>query len=120
MNPSSPSLADIRRSTVAELERHWTTHAIEQFLTRYDPEDYEPDAFVGLVDRIEAKFGLAFESPYWATRPRVMIVADLMRRNNQASPKIRIIYVIRDRMVITVYPLKLEKGRRLKIPILKL
>ncbi len=104
---------------MAVLRRHWTTHAIQQFCKRYDPADYEPDSLINLVDQIELKYRAAFSNPYWDPYPRVMIVAKLKRRNLTISPKIRIVYDRRRRVVITVLPLKLDPNRPRHLKTLK-
>lgn len=79
---------------------------------RYNPDDFEPDAIVGLTDRIEAKFGEAFRNPYWDDKPYVLVTARLRRRNLSASSRVRLLYRRDQRRVITVYPLKLDPNRQ--------
>ncbi|WP_445504411.1 hypothetical protein [Microvirga sp. G4-2] len=101
---------------MAALKLHWTIHALEQFCARYNPSDYEPEALVDLMDRIEGKYRTAFANPYWDKHSHVRIVAKLTRRNPAVSPKVRIVYVRRTKVIVTVLPLKLDpnRPRRLK------
>lgn len=105
-----------RKHPMAVLRRHWTIHALRQFCARYNPADYEPEALVDLVDRIECKYRTAFANPYWEKHSQVMIVATLTRRNPTVSPKVRIVYDRRTKVIVTVLPLKLDpnRPRRLK------
>jgi len=98
------------------LGRHWTRHAMKRFLRRYNPDDYEPHAFVGIVERIEAKYAQAFRNPFWDDKPFVMVTVKLERRNLSAPSKVRLIYHRGKKLVITVYPLRLDKERRIKVP----
>ncbi|KLK90883.1 hypothetical protein AA309_23485 [Microvirga vignae] len=100
-----------RKHPIAVLRRHWTIHALQQFCARYDPADYEPEALIDLVDRIEGKYRTAFANPYWDRHSRVMIVAKLTRRNPAVSPKVRIVYDRRAKVIVTVLPLKLDPNR---------
>jgi hypothetical protein len=104
-----------RKHPIAMLRRHWTIHALEQFCARYNPADYEPEALVDLVDRIEGNHRAAFANPYWDKHSQV-IVTKLTRRNPAVSPKVRIVYDRRTKVIVTVLPLKLgpNRPRRLK------
>ena len=110
------SAAKFRKHPIAVLARIWTVHAVDLFCAGYAPADYEPEALVDLVDRIEGKYRTAFASPYWERHSHVMIVAKLTRRNPAVSPKVRIVYDRRAKVIVTVLPLKLDpnRPRRLK------
>jgi len=106
----------LHKHPMVVLRRHWTIHALQQFCARYNPADYEPDALIDLVDRIECKYRTAFANPYWDRHSKVMIVAKLTRRNPAVSPKVRIVYDRWTKVIVTVLPLKLDpnRPRRLK------
>ena len=98
--------AKSRKVIMAANQRHWMTHALQQFHERYNLADYEPDALIDLVERIEGKYRLAFMSRYWDHRPLVIVVARLKRRNLTASPKVRLVYNRRKQVIVTVLPLR--------------
>jgi hypothetical protein len=104
---------------MAAIRRHWTNHALQRFCERYNPADYEPDSLIDLVDRIELKYRVAFKNPYWDQYPIVMVVAKLMRRNLNVSPKVRIVYDRRKQVIMTVLPLKLDPNRPRRLKTLK-
>lgn len=104
---------------MAAIERHWTVHALRRFRERYNLDDYDPASLIDLVDRIELKYRAAFASPYWDPYPRVMIIAKLTRRNLSASSKVRIVYQRRERMIVTVLPLRLDPNRPNKLKSLR-
>jgi len=103
--------ADIDKAVMAAIQRHWTLHALQRFRKRYNLADYEARSLVDLVDRIEAKYALAFQNPYWKEHPLVIIVVTLLRRNPGASPKIRIVYNRRKKVIVTVLPRKPRPNR---------
>jgi hypothetical protein len=104
---------------MAVLRRHWTTHALKQFRERYNLDDFEPDSLIDLVDRIELKYRTAFTNPYWDRHSRVMIATRLIRRNRCASPRLRLIYNRRDKIIVTVLPPKKDPHHVYKIKILR-
>ncbi|WP_414476424.1 hypothetical protein [Microvirga sp. M2] len=97
--------ASAPKEFLAVLRRHWTSHALRRFGERYKLDDYEPEALIDLVERIERKYRVAFANPYWKQHARVMGVAKLFRRNLNASPRVRLVYNRRHQVVVTVLPL---------------
>lgn len=96
---------------MAAIGRHWTTHALRQFCNRYNPDDYEPNSLLTLIDRIEFKYGNAFTNPYWDKHIKLIVIAKLTRRNLSASSKVRLVYDRRRKVVVTVLPLKEDPDR---------
>jgi hypothetical protein len=111
--------AEPDQDVISAIERHWTIHALRRFRERYNLDDYDPVSLIDLVDRIEFKYRAAFASPYWNPYPRVMIIAKLTRRNLSASSKVRIVYQRREKMIVTVLPLRLDPNRTNKLKTLR-
>jgi hypothetical protein len=106
---------ETEKAVLAAIRRHWTVHALQRFRKRYNLADYEPKSLINLVDRIEAKYAVAFQNPYWDEHSLVIVVAKLLLRNLGVSPKIRLLYNRRKKVIITVLPLKPDPKRPPKL-----